>query len=465
MLNLLHRAFVQDFWLKVLALFCGIVVWFYVDDRLSEQETFVVPIAATDFELSEPNLLVSRIPTDEVQVTVRGPRARLQSVSPFKLRISKKINSTRAMQPGPTTVSLARRDVEGLAEGLSIEKIQPESFTVVVEHSALHHLWVKPRITGSAGEGYQVQGEPKIEPNMIEVRGPREINRVEHIATEEIPLGNATDDVRSEAKLLSYVQISPDRRIDVTLPEKQQTVRVTIPIEPEPVERTFTHIPVRWSIDQTFTGSVEILPSTVDLTVKGPVLTLQDMDREDIQVLVGISDLGADEYQDVKPYIQLPPGVKLVSEVPRVSVRLNRMQPEAVRRVDVAEVPVEVLVAPGQELKADVVPAAVTMQIEGNPQELKKLSRSDIRVLLPLKGLNAGEHELSVVPVLPAGIKAVPPLPRVTVKLSPIRDPEPKPQPPEADGSQPREAPAESPSDAAEDPAAPTPPAEPVEDN
>ncbi len=123
------------------------------------------------------------------------------------------------------------------------------------------------------------------------------------------------------------------------------------------------------------------LPATVNVTLRGPVTTLEQVNREQIGAYVSLQQVTAGTVQ-VAVKVVAPEGLAATANPPRVEVRLEQVLS--------ADFTVKPLIAGNTgESYADVVISPATVKVTGIRSQLTAVSNAV--VLVDLQGVNAGE--------------------------------------------------------------------------
>jgi YbbR domain-containing protein len=234
-------------------------------------------------------------------VTISGPQGPVEQVAYVLAEVS--LDGARSSVSQP--VSLQPR-TEG---GDPVDKVgvSPERAVVevqVAQEIAYKTVPVVPQVVGTVSFGYQIVGV-MVDPVTTTVAGdPRPLGDMSYLQTRPVDVSNAVGDVALNAE--------PLLPQGVTLTRSQSfLVRVLV----SPVEGSKT-IEVAPQVIGNGERPVSLSPSSVQVTVSGPMPLLTQLKPQDIRVIVDVSGqpIGAVK---VKPSIMVPSLLKLVGNEPR----------------------------------------------------------------------------------------------------------------------------------------------------
>ena len=153
------RRFALPFWAVLIA------VMFWVQVHGQGVGSVRMDIALQVRDLPKDMIIVNDLP-EQVGITVQGLQAKLNTLNANSLFVS--VDASSLNLPGVIEQAL---DVEGLdlPIGLKVEKIQPDSVQLQVDHIVARRLQVTP--TFDLSQGWQVS-QVVVEPAVVELSGP-----------------------------------------------------------------------------------------------------------------------------------------------------------------------------------------------------------------------------------------------------------------------------------------------------
>ncbi len=299
-----------------------------VDDRLSD-DVAIVAVSPSSVTVTLVTLVSQTVPVrvnitgdppigfeaedpvvDPVQVTVSGPDALVRQVAQVEADVNlagATVSLTRTFQLEPRTASGSTID------GVTLD---PDSalVNVNIQQTVFERLiTVRPSVAGSVASGYQVTGIEASPPQVLVVGTLEALQALLFVETEEVDVGGAASDVTRTALL----RLPPD----VSAPG-QPSVVVTVSVAAARGEAEYGKVPQVTGLANDLRAVVNT--PTVTLRVQGPLPALRALRLRDITVSVNGAGLGPGVYS-LRPDIQLPPGIELVSYTPtEVTVTVSR---------------------------------------------------------------------------------------------------------------------------------------------
>jgi YbbR domain-containing protein len=270
----LHKIFVEDWRLKLLALTIALIAWIAV----TSQNKPVTIRTSVQLNLIRPdNLEISNDPPKTVDVLLSGSRRDLEWISTPNLVATVDVADQK---PGERVVRLSPERVDmDLPQGVKVESFQPSTIPIRLEPLVEQTREVEVRIEGKPAEGYEVYGINPAQ-NTVRVRGPASrIDALKKATTETISI-----DGRTESFAARQVAIDiPDHKIDVL----DSMIDVTVEIGEKRAEKSFIGVPAH-----SPSGS-GVQPSTASVTLSGPASAIANLRPEDIKIVVDVATNGA----------------------------------------------------------------------------------------------------------------------------------------------------------------------------
>jgi YbbR domain-containing protein len=281
----LHEIFLEDWTLKLIALFISLGLWFAVTGQRTPT-TIRLRNVQLDFQL--PNEMeISNDPRRDIDITVSGNSSALENLN--RRELVARVDLTGYRQ-GDRVVQLTDRIID-LPSGIKVVKIEPNTIPLRLEPSVEREVEVEARREGDLPEGYELYGVA-ISPPRVRVRGPAgHINSLQKAMTETIPVEG-----RRESFVIPQVAIDiPDQKITVI----DAVVNVRLEIGEQRIEKSFAGVSVMASNDAS------VRPPQASLTLYGPKSALERLRPEDIQLILEVDDDGG--VRNMR--LQLPQGI------------------------------------------------------------------------------------------------------------------------------------------------------------
>ncbi|WP_337865849.1 CdaR family protein [Ignavibacterium sp.] len=189
--------------------------------------------------------------------------------------------------------------------GINILDINPKTIKIHVEPFAEKMLRVIPQLDLDFKEGFNLATKVKIEPDSILVSGPKSlIKNLEGFRTKEISLR------KLDQKLTITSELENLRGFE-TFPK---IVNITLDVQ-RIVENTISNIPVN-VLNQPANVEIVLIPNTIVCTFRGGINILGKISANDITASVDYFKVINDTLGFIKPEIQLPADLSLLSVKP-----------------------------------------------------------------------------------------------------------------------------------------------------
>lgn len=336
----------------------------------------------------EENYVLTEAP-ETVQVTMRGPQ---------------NVLTLSQITSGQQEVYV---DLEGMESGSHYERVQHRGFPSDLNISIAPmtvSLTLEERATASfpvevnlenVEEGMDA-GEPVVEPSSVAVSAGGETVEEIDSAQVTIDMAGRTEGFTETADVVLYdesgnaLDIAPDPgEVEVRIPLDSPHAEVPLQVNPP---------------DETGGGraisSVTLIPDTA--TVYGTPEVLEGISAIEIED-VNWSEMDGDTTIDLE--VPVPEGADRV-EPESVTMEVNTENGEASER-EFSGFPIEVQgLASGLNAEFPTLENnQFTLELRGEEQTIEAVSRSDIRAVVNLSGLNAGEHQTALQITGPSGIQ------------------------------------------------------------
>jgi YbbR domain-containing protein len=293
-----RQAFTHNLGLKILSLAIAFSIWFFVNfGERDTEETLKVPLELRNIPA---HLMIASPTVDFIDLRVSGPRALLGRIDRNRLVISLDLGGVR---PGPAVFRLDT-DVLNLPRAVKVLRITPAQVTLELERVAHRSVPVHLRLTGKPPPGLQVV-DTKVAPETVQASGPAsDVEDVEAANTEPLDLRNISPGTIERELALEppseYLSFSANR------------VAAQVRIEEVRVTREFKQVDV-----QVRNASLHyrVRPDHVRVTVRGPRRLVDNLELGDGAVSIDAEGKTVGEHV-VKPAVELPTGVQLVSVEP-----------------------------------------------------------------------------------------------------------------------------------------------------
>jgi YbbR domain-containing protein len=285
--------------------------------RLDQEITRTVPLSIEisgsvpfGFESGEPQATVAG---EEVQtVMVRGPAGRVQRV--VRARISADIDRLTANYNSPRTPEALAEDGQ-VVTGVTIQPPLVNLEVPVASSVGVKRVPLVPTLEGQPASGYVVTGV-SVEPQLVTLTGSTgPLDEVQSVSTLAVSIGGASQ------TFTRTVTITEPRNTRLSFGEPTSAV-VTVQIAP--IARPFqVTLPAPVQVVDIPPGLlVSASPQAVQLELVGTTAQLAALDPSLLVAVVSARDLGEGSY-NLTPEVNLPEGISLVGDPPRVTVTLR----------------------------------------------------------------------------------------------------------------------------------------------
>ncbi|MGB9866374.1 MAG: CdaR family protein [Bacillota bacterium] len=379
----------KDFALKVVSIVIAVVLWLQVTNELNPVDVRTYRGVEVKYVNLGTGLVVTEAAPGSVNVTLRGGRRVLDSLSESKLTAQVSLSS---LGPGKNTVPIS----VVAPQGCEVAEVSPPESVVTLEAIASRAVNVEVRIVGSPQEDYAAD-PPRPASAQVTVRGPeskvaivRKAMGVVDITGQTISFtrGVSLKAVDQEGKEVPGVSVEP------------QTVNVYVPMKTLPPARM---VQVRAQVvGQPASGykvsEVQVEPSVVK--VRGPsdlIGSLEWVNTLPVDVSGRASDV------EVQTQVSLPSWATM-SDSRTVTVRV-RIVEDLVER-NFSSVPVR-LRSLSSGFRWLITPSEVSVTVSAKKDLLGKLNTYSVEAYVDARGLGEGEHEIPVQVVLPENVSLV----------------------------------------------------------
>ncbi len=298
----------KDISIKLFSLLVAVLLFMFVG---VESSTAVDAKFALEYRTTDDMMVTSR-PPRYVTVTMRGPWVGFRAFDDLPaIQID-----LREMEPGTVQRTIEVRDLRTPA-GMTIISIQPTTIDLSLDRRIEKWVAVEVVPEGRLEFGYEI-AEVRTEPTQVRVVGPAsKMNTLDFVHTRPVIL---TD---KNSNLSVFVELRPPAP-PLRLVE-QRPIQVFVEIREEVLQR---------NLEMTVTAKdapkgLRINPKKILLTLKGPRLLVDRIDRNELQALVELSPPVAGQRKfeaavTIEP--ALPERVQIMGELPSVEVNLPRIR-------------------------------------------------------------------------------------------------------------------------------------------
>ena len=216
MASFLQRAFVHNFWLKLISLLLAGGLWLVVAHDPPAEVEMKVPL---EFRNLPENLEIDSASFTEAQIRIRGPERVIHRLQSSDVRAEIDLANVR---PGERTFDLNAGQVH-VPHEVEVVQIIPGQFHLSFDDRETRVVEVRPRVTGNFASGMRV-AQVVADPPKVVITGPRRrVEAVEAATTDPVDVSG----VMTRAAFVTHAYV-PDPLIQVANPA---LIRVTVIME------------------------------------------------------------------------------------------------------------------------------------------------------------------------------------------------------------------------------------------
>ena len=311
------RSLASNWRLKVAALAMALFLWALVRVGAPDQRAVSIPV---NVSLNDPDWILMDDPVpSSVLVRFSGPPTEV-----FRLTALDGVSITVPVtEVAGEEMVIALQDgwipVDGY-RGVTVEEILPSTVHLHLDHVETASVPVRITTRGSLPEHLALIRSLSVTPSAVRVSGPASLVRqLDSLDIVPVDLGQVDE--------RGAVQTTVDTTGLARLTVIPVGITLRIPVE-ESIDRVLTSVPVLADIGAEFEeagGTVEILPATVRLTLRGARTQVTNLDPRRLRVVVPSSELlglGEAEERRVPIVVEgLPSYMSVSSAVDTVVVR------------------------------------------------------------------------------------------------------------------------------------------------
>ncbi len=291
--HLFRRIFLEDWLIKVIALFITVALWLGVTglrapttERLRDitlKPRVSDTIEATDISVQEVDLLVT------------GDKRKIDQIKEENLIV---VLDLTDVQAGDRTIQITSENVNvELPTGVRLEEVQPNKIAVKLETVTEREIAVKVETEGAILENFEVYSKT-VSPQKVRVRGPESfIKSLDSVPTEKVSLENRQEDFTAQRIPLNIA----DSKITVL---DTNVVDVAFHIGEKRIERLFT-VPVQTATEK----------KTATVILYGGRSVLESLKTENLRVEIVKNEAG-----ETSLNLALPPELQDKFEIRKLKV-------------------------------------------------------------------------------------------------------------------------------------------------
>jgi YbbR domain-containing protein len=262
--------------LKFLSVAVALGLWFTVAGEQTVERSLRVPL---ELRNRPDHAELVENPPATVDVRVRGAAGLLSQLAQGDVVAAVDLAQAKA---GRRFFPLTRSQVRA-PFGVEVVEVTPGTVSLRFEPSLSREVPVEPVVEGEPAPGY-VAGRISVDPAKVMVSGPASaMQRLNAATTEAVSVSGARRPVR---ETVAIGLADPSLRL-----AKPASATVSVQIDPMPVERRVTGVPVH--IQNAGKGlSAQVIPAAIAVGTRGPKDAVDALRPESIGAFVDIAGLG-----------------------------------------------------------------------------------------------------------------------------------------------------------------------------
>lgn len=295
----LKQLIFQNFLLKVGSFILAIMLWLFVQNQGKIEQKIYLNLDKSVFSNLPKDDIVNlyKVSTSSIEVVMKGLPSAMSSIDE-EVQVSIPLQDDFSSWGANVTLELKNNNFTNVPLGVEILSIYPPSITFMLDYFMEKEVDVFIYYTGIPRKGYEID-KVTVSPEKVKLFGPRSIiTDKERILTSRLNINDSYGSWPEENVAL----ILPHADVDCF----PKYVKVNIEIKEIIETREFQQQPLELKYFESKT-TYEISASTVTVTLKGPQLVLDSLNKEPFRVIVDLQELPAtNKWKTVKPQIQFP---------------------------------------------------------------------------------------------------------------------------------------------------------------
>jgi YbbR domain-containing protein len=287
----------------IAAFFLSVILWISLNFNQIYEIDKTIPIK---ININKPYAVSGNIPLN-LEVKIRGLGWNLFRIS---TAVNIDFNYTINARKKETIVILTKDYLEknlSLSQNLQILYVYPETLFVKVEDYEEKYVKILPNLNLDIKEGYQLVGEPLIEPDSIKIGGAVDLLKsISTLNTKPVYYSNINSNIAgtvtvsdSLSNLLWFSQTEFKLKLNIEPTAEKEFDKILIQITNIPADK-----------------EVLLIPQFVAVQLKGGVNQLAAIDAAEILAKIDYNDIIADTTGSLIPKFQIPKSCVITSVKP-----------------------------------------------------------------------------------------------------------------------------------------------------
>ncbi len=283
----------------------SVVLWLSLNFNQVYEIEKTVPV---NFRVSKPYSVSGNIPLN-LEVKFRGVGWNLMRLfTSLNLEFNYEVSAKKKESFTILTKDYLRANLD-LSQNLDIISVYPETLFVKVDTYEEKYVKLLPHMQINCREGYQVVGQPTLQPDSLKIGGSIELLRnINHLNTKYIVFDNVNagisrnifvSDSLSNLLWLSQNEVKLNVNIELTAEKDFENIEIKVPNVPDDKE-------------------VLLIPQNVTVQLKGGVNQLAQIENSRIIAKVDYYKILSDTTGSVVPYFEIPAGCVVIAVKPDI---------------------------------------------------------------------------------------------------------------------------------------------------
>jgi len=283
----------------------SVVLWLSLNFNQVYEIEKTVPV---NFRVSKPYSVSGNIPLN-LEVKFRGVGWNLMRLfTSLNLEFNYEVSAKKKESFTILTKDYLRANLD-LSQNLDIISVYPETLFVKVDTYEEKYVKLLPHMQINCREGYQVVGQPTLQPDSLKIGGSIELLRnINHLNTKYIVFDNVNagisrnifvSDSLSNLLWLSQNEVKLNVNIELTAEKDFENIEIKVPNVPDDKE-------------------VLLIPQNLTVQLKGGVNQLAQIENSRIIAKVDYYKILSDTTGSVVPYFEIPPGCVVIAVKPDI---------------------------------------------------------------------------------------------------------------------------------------------------
>ncbi len=287
----------------ILSFLFAFALWLYINLNLSYSLDISIPV---EIQSTKAQALTEEIP-NTIDIKVKGKGWDLLSILISKNLIYN-LDISKLKKDSKIITEQFVNERLNLQQNVSILEINPDTININFDKVFEKLVPVRNNITVNLKEGYGIIGQPILSPDSVRIQGAANLlNKIKFISTESKVINNVNTDISGVVNikdtLANLIKVSPFQigyKYNVQLSAEKNFDEIIINVLNVPQDK-----------------EVLLIPPKVNISLRGGVEKLAQINSADIEVNVKFGSIESDTLGYVVPEFFIPDGATLLKIEPQ----------------------------------------------------------------------------------------------------------------------------------------------------